>query len=104
MLTYADRYAHARDYYGMTVEEWERSEGLPPFTVAPHARSARSPGEDGWFMYADRDAAIEEEDRQMVCLRALGFTLITIVNLYRSNMSRVHKRVAHVDMTIMEAA
>ena len=87
-------YTVARDAHGMTVEEWERAQGLPPFSVVPTARGARCPSEDGWFMYGDRAAVIAEEDRQMRCLRALGLTLHQIAALYDTHFNRVHKRVS----------
>ena len=58
-------YEHCRDREGMTVEEWERATGFPPFSVYPAARGARHPSSDGFFMYAPevRSAAVERSAR-----------------------------------------
>lgn len=93
MIAVAERYSYARDLDGMTIEEWEAAQGLPPFSVAPNARAARNPGEDGWFMYTDRASIIAEEDRQIQCLYALGLTLRDIAGLYSTSFNRIHKRV-----------
>jgi hypothetical protein len=43
---------------GLTVQEWERERGLPPYSVFPEARSADSFVEVGFYMY--RNATVEE--------------------------------------------
>ncbi len=96
MLSLAQRrseYAIARDTAGMTVEEYERACGLPPFSIVPAARSAKGPGGDGWFMYWDREAAVSEEERQMACLRALGMSIETIASLYGCHHTRIYRRI-----------
>jgi hypothetical protein len=47
---------------GMTVQEWESWVGLPPFSVYPEAREARSWRDRGVFMYRN---ATDEERAQM---------------------------------------
>ncbi len=49
------QYENARDDRGLTVEEFERAMGLPPFSVCPQARHARTPGAFGYFMYPRED-------------------------------------------------
>ncbi len=88
-------YEYHRETAGMTVEEFERACGLPPFSIVPAARRAKGPGTDGWLMYEPdtRAAALAEEDRQMTCLRALGVPLKQVAALYDCHFSRVNKRV-----------
>jgi len=87
-------YEHCRDREGMTVEEWERATGFPPFSVYPAARGARHPSSDGFFMYAPevRSAAVEEEDRQMTCLLLMGLSYREVGALFHCSMMRVWKR------------
>ncbi len=97
MLTLAQRqesYAYHRDNAGMTVEEFERAHGLPPFSIVPSARRARGPEADGWLIYdpETRAEALAEEARQIACLRALDIPQETIAWLYDSGPPRVRHR------------
>lgn len=56
--TLAEAYAAEGRAAGLTIAEWERAVGLPPFSVCPEARTAASMCDPGFFMY--RNATDEE--------------------------------------------
>lgn len=43
---------------GLTVAEWEREKGLPPYTTYPECKKAERLTDKGYFMY--REATAEE--------------------------------------------
>ena len=87
-------YANARETTGLTVEEWETAMGLPPYSVCPGARNARTPGQEGYFMYtpAARVEIEAEENRQMTCLLSLGMKYREVAEIFTMHYSTLYRR------------